>query len=269
MRFVLVLLTLLAASAASGQPARFAWPAGAQAAVALTYDDGIDVHLDNAMPDLEAVRLRGTFYVPANSESLLKRMSQWREAARKGHEIGNHTLVHPCLREADGRARPFVVPERDLGVYTVRRIADEIRITNTLLFAVDGLSRRTMAYSCGDETAGGVSYVDAIKPIVAGARAYKHAFKALADPRTVDLYRVPSWAVLENSAADMIAWAEEAARRGQLAVFTFHGVGGGHGLNVARDDHRKLLAWLDQNRNRVWTAPFLQIVDHIGKTRRP
>jgi peptidoglycan/xylan/chitin deacetylase (PgdA/CDA1 family) len=268
MRTSLILLAALAAGFAAAQPAPFAWPHGARAAVALTYDDGVDVHLDHAVPDLEAVKLRGTFFVPANSDSLRKRLEEWRAIARRGHELGNHTLVHPCLRVVDGRERTFVIPERDLGLYTVRRIADEIRITSSYLYAVDGKEQRTMAYTCGDETAGGVSYVDAIKPLFPGARAYRDSFKALADPRTCDLYRVPSWALRDNKAEDMIAWVEEAMRGGMLAVFTFHGVGGGHGINVGREEHRKLLAWLDANRARVWTAPFREIVAHIAASRR-
>src|SRR5260370_2930090 len=28
----------------------------------------------------------------------LERLQPWREAARAGHEIGNHTMAHPCTR---------------------------------------------------------------------------------------------------------------------------------------------------------------------------
>jgi hypothetical protein len=37
-------------------PRPFPWPNGAKAAVVLTYDDGMDTHLDSAAPDLEAAR---------------------------------------------------------------------------------------------------------------------------------------------------------------------------------------------------------------------
>jgi hypothetical protein len=66
----------------------------------------------------------------------------------------------------------------------------------------------------------------------------------------------------------MIAWVEEAVQSGKLAVFTFHGVGGGHGINVGREEHQKLLAWLAANRDRVWTAPFLQVMEHMSKERK-
>jgi peptidoglycan/xylan/chitin deacetylase (PgdA/CDA1 family) len=268
MRNGILIAAVLMAGTSPGQQAVFKWPDGAKAAVALTYDDGLDVHLDHVVPDLEAAHLRGTFYVPGYSESLSKRMEEWRAVARSGHELGNHTLFHPCLRRADGRERAFVVPERDLGNYTVRRIADEIRVMNALLLAVDGLNARTLAYTCGDEIAGGVSYVDAIRPLFRAARAYKDGYRALADPRTLDLHRVPSWALKDNTATEMTAWVEEAMPSGALAVFTFHGVGGGHDINVAREEHRKFLSWLDANRSRVWTAPFLRVMEHVTAERK-
>lgn len=267
MRLAVWILLAAAAAGPAQESEPFRWPGGARAAVALTYDDGVDAHLDHAMPDLEAAGLRGTFYVPGNSASLRKRMEEWRAAARRGHELGNHTLFHPCLRHEPGRERTWVMPDRALENYTVARIAGEVEVNNTLLHAVDGRQQRTLAYTCGDEIAGGASYVDAIKPLAPAARAYKHAFKALAGPRTVDPYRVPSWAILRNTSGEMIAWVEEAVRSGSLAVFTFHGVGGGHGIDVGREEHRKLLAWLAAHREQVWTAPFLTIMQHIEKEK--
>jgi sialate O-acetylesterase len=248
------------------QNTSFHWPGNARAAVALTYDDGIDVHLDHAVPDLEAAGFRGTFYVPANSQSLRSRMEEWRQIARRGHELGNHTLIHPCLRKVPGRERTFVTPERDLDRYTIARMKSELDLTNTLLFAVDGQPARTFAYPCGDETIGGESYVGAIRPLFPAARAYSST--EFADPRTVDLYRVPSWNVAGLPAEEMIAWVEKAVAARALAVITFHGVGGGHGLNVDRKEHQKLLAWLNGNRDRIWTAGFLTAARHIAGERK-
>jgi len=65
----------------------------------------------------------------------------------------------------------------------------------------------------------------------------------------------------------MIACVEQAIEAHGFAVFTFHGVGGGHSINIKRAEHQKLLAWLAANRNRVWTVPFLKLVRHIAEER--
>ncbi len=93
----------------------FQWPEGAGAAVCLTYDDGLDCHLDVAMPALEKYGLKGTFYATGFSSSLFVRMEEWRSWAAKGYEIGNHTLFHPC----QGDLFDWVKPEYDLNKYTI------------------------------------------------------------------------------------------------------------------------------------------------------
>ncbi|OYW18655.1 MAG: chitooligosaccharide deacetylase, partial [Sphingobacteriales bacterium 12-47-4] len=78
---------------------------GKKCAVVITYDDAIDQHLDNALPVLDSLGLKATFYVTAFSPSVQNRMEEWRAMATKGHELGNHTLYHPC---AGGPGREWV-----------------------------------------------------------------------------------------------------------------------------------------------------------------
>ncbi|RZK52923.1 MAG: chitooligosaccharide deacetylase, partial [Hymenobacter sp.] len=136
-------LAPLAAPAQAGG----AWH-GKSCAVVLTYDDAIDVDLDHALPALDSAGLRGTFYLIAAAPVVQRRLPEWRAAARRGHELGNHSLFHPC----DGRptGRGFVTPDNDLSTYTLGRATQEIRAANTLLQAIDGQTRRTFAYPCGD-----------------------------------------------------------------------------------------------------------------------
>lgn len=249
--------------AAEPGPAGFPWPGAAKAAVALTYDDGVDVQLDNVLPDLEAAGLHGTFYVPGSSESLRKRLAEWRALPGRGHELGNHAIFHPCLQKRPGR--DWVPNEYALESYTVRRIADEAGAMNTTLFAIDGQSDRTFAYNCGDTTAGGASYVDALRPLFLSARVGEDTI--VDDPRTVDLMQVPSWMVQGVSGEQMIAFVRKAVDKGGLAVFMFHGVGGGHSISVAREAHQQLLAWLAKNRASVWTDTFRAVTAHVAKAR--
>jgi hypothetical protein len=256
-------LVLGAASLASAeQPAPHAWPGAARAAVALTYDDGLDLHLDHAAPDLDAVGLKGTFYVPGHSYSLASRLPEWRALALRGHELGNHALFHPCLKDPPGGGdRDWVRPEYALEGYSVAQMANEARIMNTLLSALDGEGARTFAYNCTETTAGGESYVDALRPLFLAARVGGDAI--VEDVGGLDPMLVPSWAVEEASGAEMVAFVEQAVAAGGMAVFMFHGVGGGY-LKVSREAHRELLAWLDANRDRVWTDTFLSVMRHAA-----
>jgi peptidoglycan/xylan/chitin deacetylase (PgdA/CDA1 family) len=113
-------------------------------AVVLTYDDALNVDLDNVVPSLDSLGLKGTFYINGFSEGFRTRMGDWSAVAKNGHELGNHTLFHPCEGTAPGRE--WVQRDYDLGGYTVKRMADEITVANSLLEAIDGRKQRTFAY---------------------------------------------------------------------------------------------------------------------------
>ena len=247
--------------AAADPRAPFPWPEGAKAAVVLSYDDGVDVHLDHVAPDLEAAGLRGTFFVPGHSESLAKRLPEWRALAARGHELGNHAIFHPCLRTVPQGGRDWVRPEYALESYTVTRMVDELQAANTTLLAVDGETVRTLGYNCGDTTAGGSSYVDAARPLFLAARIGED--RIVADVRALDPMLVPSWMVQDVTGDEMIAFVKKAVDAGGLAVFMFHGVGGGHSINISREAHQQLLAWLAGNRQTVWTDTFRSVMTHV------
>ncbi len=99
-------------STAAAAELRFAWPHGAQAAVSLAYDDALDSQLDTAIPALDKAGLKASFYLTLGSDVVKRRMADWRAAAARGHELGNHILFHQCSRSAPDRS--WVTPGNDL-----------------------------------------------------------------------------------------------------------------------------------------------------------
>ena len=69
---------------------------GKKCAVVLTYDDGLNIDLTNVIPALDSVGLKGTFYISDYFNGLNAQINKWRIAAAEGHELGNHTIWHPC-----------------------------------------------------------------------------------------------------------------------------------------------------------------------------
>src|SRR5690349_14541616 len=76
---------------------------GKKCAVVLTYDDGLNVHLTKVIPALDSVGLKGTFYVSNYFNGINSQIPGWRKAAAEGHELGNHTVYHPCAGGRPGR----------------------------------------------------------------------------------------------------------------------------------------------------------------------
>lgn len=231
-----------------------------QCAVVLTYDDAIDVDIDNVLPALDSLKLKGTFYLIGSSPVVAKRMNEWRAAAKNGHELGNHSLFHPCDGGMPGRS--FVTADYDLSKYTVTRAVNEIKANNTLLQSIDGKELRTFAYPCGDIKIGGVAFYDALKDSFAGARGVT---PRMPDAVHVDLSNIDSYAINGQNADYMIGLVKQAMQTHTLLVFLFHGVGGGHPLNVALQDHSKLLHFLAENQSKIWVAPMVEVAETVRK----
>jgi len=135
-----------------------------------------------------------------------------RALAARGHEIGNHAIFHPCLRNVPQGGRDWVRPEYALESYTVPQMVDELQAANTTLLALDGETVRTLGYNCGDTTAGGHSYVDAARPLFLAARIGED--RIAADVRALDPMLVPSWMVQNVSGDEMIAFVKKAVGPG-------------------------------------------------------
>src|SRR5947208_11251312 len=83
------------------------WPDGCEGAVSLTFDDGMTSQLQVAIPMLDEHGLTGSFYLNPRGDNWQERLQPWRDVARAGHEIGNHTMAHPCTRAFRDSGEPF------------------------------------------------------------------------------------------------------------------------------------------------------------------
>src|SRR5215471_21544100 len=145
---------------------------GKKCAVVLTYDDAMVQHLDNAIPVLDSLGLKATFYLSAYYPGCRNRLNDWKKVSTNGHELGNHTLFHPCVGDKPGRE--WVAPDYKMNNYTVKRMVDETRMTNVFLEALDGKTKRTFAFTCGDMKIGDTNFIEQMKNDFVAARAVRN-----------------------------------------------------------------------------------------------
>ena len=81
------------AAAQQATPA-FTWPDGKRVAVSLSFDDARASQVDGGTALLDRYGVKATFYVVPSAVE--KKLDGWKRAAASGHEIGNHSLNHPC-----------------------------------------------------------------------------------------------------------------------------------------------------------------------------
>lgn len=229
-------------------------------AVVLTYDDALNVHLDHVIPALDSLGLKGTFYLSAFMPGCKDRLSDWKAAAKNGHELGNHTLFHPCVGSIAGRE--WVSKERDLSRYSMQRFQDEVRMTNVFLQSLDGKTKHTFAYPCGDTLIEGQSVIAAIQGDFVSARGVSGE---LVSVKSKKIYDVGSYVINGQSGTYLINLVKEAMRTNSAIVFLFHGVGGEHPINVGLKEHQELIRFLKEHEKEVWIAPFIDVTEYIKK----
>jgi hypothetical protein len=248
-----IFIFFLASSASANS--NFAWPEGRHAAVVLTYDDAIAVSdLDVAVPQLNRAKLKGTFFLMGKAMNAAD-VPRWRAVANAGHELGNHTVNHPC------RQGTYPMPAQYTSEsYNVELLLTEIGVMNTILTAIDGKPKHAFATPCGQTTVGGHDYIRPLQ--AAGLASYIRDESTLtaggAGPKIVTTGFVGS------SGADMIAWVEQVEKAGELGIVVFHGVGGDY-LSVSADAHQQLLDYLAMHRATIWIPSFSEAMTLLAE----
>jgi len=238
----------------------FAWPAGAAGAVSLTYDDGIANHFQHVAPALSAAGLRGTFYAHVMSEDFRNNTDSWRAVTARGHELGNHTVFHPC------RANPGITRDFDLRGYTEKRWCAEIELANWILGQVDNQTERTFGNTCWDNWLGPDENRICLEQLAAryfpAARGERNDLPV--NPRSFNRYNLGTRSADGEKFSTLQDAIESAVSRGEWLIFTMHGVGQGtNSLFIADAEHRALIDWLAANRQRIWTAPVVEVSKYL------
>jgi hypothetical protein len=242
------------------KPTSFTWPEGYQGAVSLTYDDGLPVHYTLASPLLLSHNLNVTFYPPINSDLRLH-PNRWRELAAAGHELGNHTIFHPC-RQIKSKPYPWLDKRYDLAGYTLDQLRTELEVANLVLHLLDGQTERTYGNTCCDTTIGGGSREVQIKPLLselflaARGRLTGQIAYPTCDLDLLDIGCIHIDGLSFDDLRDLIETTWDCSG---WALLMLHGIGPStHNLFLDEGVHERFIAWL-ANQHSIWTAPVRTI----------
>jgi peptidoglycan/xylan/chitin deacetylase (PgdA/CDA1 family) len=240
---------------------RFQWPSGYKCAVSLTFDDSLPSQLRIAIPLLDKYGVKATFYINPSGNDWAERLKPWRKVSEEGHEIGNHTLSHPCscvYPFSEGHClEEMALEDIEADILEAQRRLESIAANGRV---------ETFAYPCDESFVGRGALRRSYVPVVA------RYFLAARDggyppwsnnPLSCDLHHLWSWPADKLSLAEMVGLVELTANNGRWAIFTFHGVGGDY-LQVPEDDFRVLLEYL-VGRGDTWVAPVAQIAAYVSE----
>lgn len=238
----------------------FSWPNNAKVAVSLSYDDALNSQLDNAIPVLNQYGFKASFYLTLSSSTVKDRLSEWRTIAKQGHELGNHSINHSC--SASSPDRNWVPKHNDLDKKYFYEIVREIHTANAFLTAIDGQSIRTFTVPCTDQMVENRNYVEALHEVFVGIKS--HLGSIPTSWASIEIMDMPVWTPVGSTGKELIAYAQQAAKHGTIANYTFHGIGGDH-LSVSSQAHQQLLQYLNENNEIYWVDTFRNISLYVKK----
>ena len=196
----------------------FSWPEGKRAAVSLTFDDARLTQPDVGFDILDGHDVRGTFYV--TPRNMRERLDAWRAGVKAGHEIGNHTVHHPCSGNF-----PWA-RDKALEDYTLERMEEELLDANAQIDEMLGVTPTTFAYPCAQTFVGRGENLRSYVPLVA-----KHflvgrgGFDEIAnDPGFCDLARVSGIMLDQLNWEEALRLLEAASVQGQWLILAGHEV---------------------------------------------
>ena len=237
------------------------WPDQQACAVSLSYDDALPIHYQLVAPLLEEHGLRATFYLAIRN---LESYDEWKRIAAAGHELGNHSLFHPCRSEAGYES--WLPEYYDLRDYSPGRFRDELIVANKTIDLLDGGKERTYGNNCTNLTIGSGENEMPMDPILEElfVAARGTITNLPVNPNNPNFTRLGHYSGDSKTFEQMKQEIETAREQGGWIIYMIHGVGEGtHNLFIDKAEHQKLIEWLDSERATIWTAPVVDVAKYL------
>jgi len=239
----------------------FQWPDGKRAAVSLSFDDARLSQVDTGLALLKEQRVKVTFFVEATN--IEKRLDGWKKAVADGHEIGNHSLTHPCTGNyAFSR-------HNALEDFSLQMMAAQLDDANAEIQRLLGMKPKTFAYPCGQKFVGRGMDVRSYVPLVAERFLVGRGYldESANDPAFCDLAQAMGTPFDDMDFEQMKNLVDQAAKDGRWVIFVGHEIGK-RGYQVTDTVALKALCeYLKDPANAVWFGTVEEVAEHIRLQR--
>ncbi|HUT33835.1 MAG TPA: polysaccharide deacetylase family protein [Planctomycetota bacterium] len=238
---------------------RFPWPAGKRAAVSLSFDDARLSQIDRGMAIFNAHGVKATFYVSPGG--VTARLDGWKSAVANGHEIGNHTLHHPCSGNFKWSR------EKALEDYSIEQIEREILDANRFIQETLGVTPATFAYPCGQTYVGRgrdtASYVPLIAEHFLVGRAASSEIHN--DPAFCDLAQAACMGSDGRSFEQLEAMVGRAVADGGWLILCGHEIGDGGSQTTLAPALDALCRYCKDPANGIWVDTVATIGRYVAE----
>jgi peptidoglycan/xylan/chitin deacetylase (PgdA/CDA1 family) len=241
----------------------FHWPQGKRAAISLTFDDARLSQIDRGIPLLNEYGVKATFYV--SPRSMEQRLEGWKAAVANGHEIGNHSLVHPCSGNF-----PFS-RDKALEDYTLDQMRAELRQASDMIENQLGVRPVSFAYPCGQKYVGRgrnfKSYVPLIAEEFLTGRGWMNEWAN--DPAFCDMANLMGVELDGKSFEQVKQVMDRVLKDGGWLVFAGHEIGDGGRQTTLASTLKALCEYAQDPANGIWLDTVESVSRYILEQRSP
>ncbi len=239
----------------------FRWPDGKKAAVSLSYDDARLSQVDNGLALFKKEGVKVTFFVQARG--VAKRLAGWKQAVADGHEIGNHSLTHPCTGNYSFSRH------NALESYDLAMMAHQLDGANEEIYRQLGVKPQTFAYPCGQKFVGKGAGVKSYVPLVAerflAGRGDRD--ESPNDPLVCDLAQAMGTRFDDMDFSQIKKIVDDAVHEGRWVIFVGHEIGDRGSQTTDAKAIEALCDYLKNPGTGVWLGTVQEIASYIRKQR--
>jgi peptidoglycan/xylan/chitin deacetylase (PgdA/CDA1 family) len=239
----------------------FSWPEGKQMAMSLSFDDARESQVTIGTSLLDQYGVKATFYVVPST--VKKQLTGWKAAVKNGHEIGNHSLTHPCTGNF-GWSRKNALED-----YSLDRMRYELQECNRQIKELLQVDSKVFAYPCGQKFVGrGVdtrSYVPMVAEHFQSGRGWMD--EAPNDPLYCNFTQLTCIEIDGKTFEQLLPLIDNARKNGLWLVF------GGHEINVEGNQTtrletlKKLMEYVKDPAQGIWLQPVGTVTTYIKEQR--
>ena len=256
---------ILAQGYENGDPERtrttFHWPDGKKMAISLTFDDARLSQIDKGLSILDSYGVKATFYL--SPENMMQRVDGWKEAVSNGHDMGNHSIEHPCT------VNFYWSRQTALEDYTLKKMSIELDSASRLIRDLLGVTPTSFGYPCGQTYVGRGDQTQSYVPLVSAMFETGRTWldEGPNDPVYCDFAQLTGMELDGKSFEDILKLIDAARESGSWLVLAGHEMDNGGAQTSLLSTIDSLCSYASDPENGIWIDHVTHVGRYVSKQR--
>jgi len=217
------------------------WYKFSDCAITYTFDDNTPKQLTVALPILDSLGFKATFYPVINWQP---DWNGFKKASSNGHEIACHTVSHPFLNQIDS-IKEELEYQNSINIINTNTQKNEC-LTIAYPYCITGKINIIKKYFIGGRICNGM----------------------IVPPTPSDFYNISSILIGSESefktAESLNKKVNEAKTMNGWCIFLLHGIDNDGGYsNFSSEELKKHLIYVKQNQDKYWVTTFANAIKYI------